>query len=683
MAQLTVTVGDRRSCATALKLRRHRLLAAAAFGVCCGTVRPVSAITILDNADPSQYTALSAQSAYAASGYVDIVTSVSGNTTNYNFESGTLIAPDWILTAAHGVTVNESGPAYAASAITFGQGTNASFPASESVAQVFIEPGFNGSLLAGNDLALLQLSTPITNVAPARLYPSSFLGIIGDTATVVGYGYTGTGLTGYDSTTLGTRRAMQNVVDAVGGEFVQGGSSGDPTTYNLTNYSSAIAFTDFDSPDPDSAATTNILGSSTPLALEGSTAPGDSGGGLFVTAKGQTYLAGVTSFGANFSNTTPVGEYGDINGFTQVTAPSSVSFIDSELITTSSWSQGGSGTWASLNDWTGSNIPGFMQATANFGSAITTPSTVTLDANWTVGTVTFNNTNSYTLSAGNAGSLTLDNGGLAATAAVIDNGGSHFITAPITLNSNVLFNVVNGGDVLTISGPFSGNGGVTVGGSGTLRLAPGGGMTTLSALTVQTGATLDITNNSIGINYGSPGNSPVAAIEAALAHGYSAGNWTGTGINSSTAAAGTIGQVLSVGYADGNVDAGTPAAANHVLIKFTLAGDALLNGTVNFNDLDIVGQHLNTTGNDWARGNFNYDPNGVVNFNDLDIIAQNLNKTLNGSGQSLGGTTFALADSAQVTTNVAVLPEPGLGAIFMLGAAGLARRRARRRVSAR
>jgi hypothetical protein len=245
------------------------------------------------------------------------------------------------------------------------------------------------------------------------------------------------------------------------------------------------------------------------------------------------------------------------------------------------------------------------------------------------------------------------------------------------LNSNVLFNVVNAANVLTISGSFSGSGGVTISGSGTVRLAPGGAMTTLSALTVQTGATLDITNNTIGINYGFPGSSPVAAIETALARGYSGGSWTGAGINSSTAAAGTIGQLLSVGYADGNVDANTAAAPNQVLIKFTLAGDAYLNGTVNFNDLDVVGQHLNTTGNDWAEGNFNYDPLGAVNFNDLDIIGRNLNQELNNSAISLGGSTLPLGDSASISNSSAALPEPGAIALTLFAAALAARRRRR------
>jgi hypothetical protein len=642
--------------------------------------RPARAIVDRDDVPDSQYTALSASSQYSGAGYVDILGPGVGE-----FGSATLIAPDWVLTAAHAVTVNEMGPAFPATYVTFGQGASTTpfQVAPNAISQIFVDPNYNGDTTQGSDLALLQLATPITNVTPAVLYPFAAGTELGLTTTVVGYGYTGTGLTGYQSGLgLGTRRAGTNIIDAFGGQTTTGGPGGN-SSYDFSSFSSDVMMTDFDDPNNPSAS---LMGGTTPTPMEGSTAPGDSGGGAYVTINGQTYITGVTSFlgstSDNTYSTAPDAHYGDFDGFTRLSVPDSQSFLDSILMTTSAWNLAGGGTWASQGSWTGSNIPGFMGATANFGSAITTPSTVTLDGNWTAGTVTFNNTNSYTLCAGNGGSLTLDNGGAMATASVIDNCGCHFITAPIYLNSNVLFNVVNAGNVLTISGPFSGNGGVTVAGSGTLRLAPGGGMTTLSALTVQTGATLDITNNTIGINYGAPGNSPVAAIEAALAHGYSGGNWTGTGINSSTAAAGTIGQVLSVGYADGNVDIGTPAAANQVLIKFTLAGDALLNGTVNFNDLDIVGQHLNTTGNDWVQGNFNYDPNGVVNFNDLDIIAQNLNKSLNDSSDSLGGTIMPLGQSASLAiSNSIALPEPSALALVMCAATLAARRR--RRASAK
>jgi hypothetical protein len=661
-------------------LRRLTAAAAGVFTLAAG--RGASAITIRSDTSNSLYTALSAESQYAPVGYIDALLS-----NEEVFGSGVLIAPDWVLTAGHVASYDETGPPDSPSELSFGMGASTTpfTQAPDSVSQVDVEPAYTSNPtdgpIDGVDLALIQLSTPITNVTPAVLYSSSMGSEIGLTATVVGYGLSGTGTTG-DSLSAGTRRAMQDVIDAFGGQEVVGGTPQHPTYNSLSAYSSNLLFTQFESPVASQQQFTNIMGgtSAVPLQYAGAVAPGDSGGGLFVTVNGITYLTAEVDFAAN-PYTSPTGKYGDYDGYTRLDVPTSVNFLDSILVTSSNWDLPGSGTWASQGSWTGSNIPEYMQSTANFGAGIAGAAQVTLDCDWTVGTVTFNNTNSYTLSAGNGGSLTLDNGGITATAAVIDNGGSHFITAPIALNSNALFNVVNSGDVLTISGQFSGSGGVTIGGAGTVRLAAGGGTTTLTALAIQTGATLDITNNTVEINYGSPANTPVAAIAAALARGYAGGSWTGTGINSSTAAAGSGGtEVFSIGYADGNVDADTAAAANQVVIKFTLAGDALLNGIVNFNDLLVVGQHLNTTGNDWAEGNFTYDPAGAVTFNDLDIVGQNLNQSLAlDEGVQEGGSTIPLGLSASIATGEtsAALPDPGVATLALLVAGTLLRRRRR------
>jgi hypothetical protein len=203
----------------------------------------------------------------------------------------------------------------------------------------------------------------------------------------------------------------------------------------------------------------------------------------------------------------------------------------------------------------------------------------------------------------------------------------------------------------------------------------------MQSLTLGSGASLDLNTGSLAINYGTNAD-PIAAIQGYLAGAYNGGKWTGVGITSSVAATGVAaGQipVLSVGYADGNTDSGTPATANQIFVRFTLAGDANLDGNVDFNDLFAVGKHLDTTGNDWASGNFNYSSNGTVDFNDLFIIGQNLNKTLNVAGAQVGGTTIPLGQSASVQVeNNAVVPEPGTIGLAAVCAGGLLARRRRR-----
>jgi len=73
---------------------------------------------------------------------------------------------------------------------------------------------------------------------------------------------------------------------------------------------------DFDNPLPVGAVP---LGYSHALPLEGLIAPGDSGGGLFITTSTGTYLAGVNSFvGSDFGP--PRSVYGNFSGHTRVSA---------------------------------------------------------------------------------------------------------------------------------------------------------------------------------------------------------------------------------------------------------------------------------------------------------------------------------------------------------------------------
>jgi hypothetical protein len=236
---------------------------------------PGHAATIRDDQPDASYLALANLPEYAAVGQFV-------NSWGYT-GSGTLIAPDWVLTAAQVFT--------AASAGTFTINGTA-----YSTSRLFSHPGWHtGGEFSGNDFGLAQLSTPVTGVAPAKLYTGT--AEVGEIATFVGFGLTGTGLTGYGRMD-NAKRAFQNVAD---GDF------GNPVV---------LLGSDFDNPH---SPADNGFGLSAPLTLEGCVAPGDSGGGVFVTIADSTYLAGVVSFLAS-SDKNSNADYGDVSGFGRVSA---------------------------------------------------------------------------------------------------------------------------------------------------------------------------------------------------------------------------------------------------------------------------------------------------------------------------------------------------------------------------
>jgi hypothetical protein len=120
-------------------------------------------------------------------------------------------------------------------------------------------------------------------------------------------------------------------------------------------------------------------------------------------------------------------------------------------------------------------------------------------------------------------------------------------------------------------------------------------------------------------------NGSLSAVTASLALGYHSGAWNGDGIDSSTAA-GTSGVTALGVELNNNGSGGTlfstldgQAVTNtSVLVKYTYAGDANLDGTVNGSDYTLIDNGFNAGLSGWRNGDFNYD--GSINSNDYLLI---------------------------------------------------------------
>jgi len=376
------------------------------------------------------------------------------------------------------------------------------------------------------------------------------------------------------------------------------------------------------------------------------------------------------------SNTTMAIE-GNDNSYTGVNSPSVLNNYAGALYDLQSDGQVTNSTSGyPLNPDAAFNNYGTFEKTGGTGDSVVGPGIAFTNSgaiNVTSGTLEFDVTvtNSSSITTGPAGRATFD-GPLTGSLPISNSGALYFDGGSSTVGT------ISGNGALGIGYSFYGN-------PTTLQLAHNSGTSNISSLAINTASTLDIANNTLAINYGSAANDPVATIAGYLSEGYTGGSWSGAGIVSSTAAAGAAGVTLSVGYGDGDTDgSATTAGPNQVLVKYTLAGDANLDGIVNFTDFATVLKYFNQAGTDWAHGNFAYAANSPsiasTNFTDFADVLKNFLQVAPAasSGEALGGTTIPLAEAASVQPTVAPLPEPGGLLVAAGGAAGLLFRRKRR-----
>ncbi len=157
-----------------------------------------------------------------------------------------------------------------------------------------------------------------------------------------------------------------------------------------------------------------------------------------------------------------------------------------------------------------------------------------------------------------------------------------------------------------------------------------------------TGGTLDLSDNEMFITYGS-GSDPMSVIYSYLQSGYNNGNWNGPGIISTSASTPTNGLNYGLGFSDGKDGIVSGLSSGQIEIRYTLLGDANLDGTVNGSDFSILSANFGLGYTNWDQGNFLFGSS--VNGSDFSALSANF-----GQGMTLPAVALVEAPAAPVVT---------------------------------
>ena len=196
--------------------------------------------------------------------------------------TGTLIAPTWVLTAAH--NVDNLSQSQHACMVKFGE---RQYPVNRIIYHPDHHFDREQRISSGVDLALLRLESPVADVDPIPLYVGQSES--GQMATIIGYGLTGTFETGPPPATpmdqfVPTKRAGTSIIIQV----------------NAESFGMMI----------------DTLESATDL--EAALAAGDSGGPALIQVDDRVFLAGVASVSPGGSGAAIRQTFGDVDSFVRV-----------------------------------------------------------------------------------------------------------------------------------------------------------------------------------------------------------------------------------------------------------------------------------------------------------------------------------------------------------------------------
>jgi secreted trypsin-like serine protease len=208
------------------------------------------------------------------------------------FCGGTLIDQDSVLTAAHCVFGESAAPLR----VTVGRTVLDSDQGQErSVSEIFVHPLYNPSLDNAYDAAVLELSSPVSGIAPIKLARANqnFLESPGNDATVAGWGNTIAQPAGGSAGSSFPDRMREAQVPLVSDDQAK-------EVYGSDYFKRLMVAAGKAGKD---------------------TCQGDSGGPMFAELSGKYRQIGITSFGIG------CGAEGFLGVYTEVNAPSIKSFI--------------------------------------------------------------------------------------------------------------------------------------------------------------------------------------------------------------------------------------------------------------------------------------------------------------------------------------------------------------------
>jgi hypothetical protein len=193
------------------------------------------------------------------------------------------------------------------------------------------------------------------------------------------------------------------------------------------------------------------------------------------------------------------------------------------------------------------------------------------------------------------------------------------VTLPAGAAIDTAGNPMSAGDVFTY---------LVVADGHTFVVPPGDAAYAVDQSAIGVGATLDLKDNNLILRGGD-----VNATAALIAAGRNGGGWNGAGIVTSipdalppisltTLATAKASDALGLMNADTMLWNGQTVSASDVLIKYSYAGDANLDGKLNIDDYIRIDAGIAVGSNGWFNGDFNFD--GKLNIDDYLIIDTNI-----------------------------------------------------------